>query len=188
MTPDKNTLIVGAAVLGLGVAALYVWKKGGAANAAAAVGQAAGSAAVAVVGGVATGTVNAVSNAVSLPTTDQTTTDPKVARWIIDNAGHFEATKWAGVPALAKALFMAPGSGYPPPAGSAAGKRFASLIAATTGPDTGDETARLLVRYPTGSSGASIYSGWTEPDYSFGSNTGQAAGLLGNTGNLYSLG
>lgn len=108
---EGTMLLVGGAIAL--VAVLYVVKKGPAGLAADGVKAAAGAA-----GAVATGTVDGVSQVVGLPTTEQTTTDPLVARWIIDNYGYLEATKWAGVPALWDASFMAAGTGTPPPAGS----------------------------------------------------------------------
>lgn len=156
MKVDKNLLMIGGGVALLGVIGLYVWKKGGVANAATAAGQAAGAAVVNVAGGVTSGAVGAVGSAVGLPTPSQTTTDASVARWLIDNAGHFEASKWSGAVAYAQALFMAPGSGTPPPENSPAGQQFKHLTYSRT--DTGDETARLMARYGT-SSPDTIYSG-----------------------------
>lgn len=107
-----------AAVLGLmavGAVGLWVWSKGGIKGAA----KAAGGAAVDAAGGVATGVVDGVSGAVGLPTTDDTTTDAAVARWIIDTHGYFTASKWAGVPALARAWAMDAGTGTPPQPGTA---------------------------------------------------------------------
>ena len=78
-----------------------------------------GKAAVGAAGAVVTGTVDAASTAVGIPTTEQTTTDPAVARWLIDNYGYLDASKWCGVPALFNGALMAAGTGTPPPAGSA---------------------------------------------------------------------
>lgn len=113
-------LVVGAALL-LGVgAAIYVWTRGGVANAAASLGSALASGAAGAVGGAVSGAVGAVGATVGLPTPDDTTTDAAVARWIIDKHGYFMATKWAGVPALVAAMGMDAGTGRPPPAGSQA--------------------------------------------------------------------
>lgn len=109
---DASSIIVLAA---LAAAGLYVWSKGGLAPAAAA----AGAAAVNAAGSAASGAVGAVGASVGLPTPDETTTDPAVARWLIDGYGYLEASKWAGAVALGRAAFMDAGSGTPPPAGSA---------------------------------------------------------------------
>lgn len=109
---DASAIIMLAA---LGAAGLYVWRMGGIAPAAAA----AGAAAVNAAGAAASGAVGAVGAAAGLPTPDETTTDPAVARWLIDGYGYFEASKWSGALALARAAFMDEGSGTPPPAGSA---------------------------------------------------------------------
>lgn len=58
-----------------------------------------------------------------------------------------EASKWSGAVAYARALFMDAGSGSLPPAGSDVARQFTHLL----GPrptNTGNETARLLNRYP----------------------------------------
>lgn len=136
-------ILGGVAVLG--AVGLYVWRKGGVAAAASSVGAGAVNAA----GGAVSGAVGAVGASVGLPTPQETTTDASVARWLIDNVGHFEASKWAGAPAYVKALFMEPGTGTPPPAGSPAAQQFAPQVRSSSAPDTGDETARLLARYPS---------------------------------------
>lgn len=104
----EGTVVLVAGGLAL-LAVWYVIRKGPAGIVQAAAGAA---------GQVVTGGVDAASTAVGIPTTEQTTTDPAVARWIIDNFGYFDASKWCGVPALWDASFMAEGSGTPPPAGS----------------------------------------------------------------------
>lgn len=146
MNAKLNPMILGitAAALGLGLVAVYVWSRG-VSGAASDVGKAA----VNLAGGVATGVVDGVSGAVGIPTTSDTTTDPLVARWIIDNYGYFEASKWAGAPALLKGWWMDAGTGKAPDAGSTLAKYLATLppvTAAETAVD--DETARLLNRYP----------------------------------------
>lgn len=70
-----------------------------------------------------------------------------MARWLIDNAGHMKASKWSGAVAYGRALFMDAGSGTPPPAGSDVARPFAHLLGSRA-TDAGDETARLLNRYP----------------------------------------
>lgn len=108
-----------AIVVGVGAAALlvaYVGRKGiGGAAAAAASGV------VSAAGGVVAGTASAIGEPFGLPTTEQTTRDPAVARWVIDHYGHWEASKWAGAGALAQALFMSEGEGRPPPPSSPLG-------------------------------------------------------------------
>ena len=136
-----------AAVFALGVA-FYVWKKGGIGGAASAAGAGVVDAGVAFVGGAATaagtaasGAVGAIGATVGLPTPMQTTTDPRVARWIIDNAGYWQASLWSGVPALWAASSLPAGSGTAPPPGSPIADAFPNAA-------TYDETARLLDRYP----------------------------------------
>ncbi|MDN3923328.1 hypothetical protein [Roseateles violae] len=151
---SRALLIVGGiAAAGL---ALYVVKKGGVAPAAAAIGETA----VKVAGGVATGAVGEIGATVGLPKPSQTTTDPAVSRWLIDNAGHVDASQWSGAGAYLRALFLPEGSGTPPPAGSDVARQFGGLLGARSS-DTGDETARLLARYPGAATRepSSIFSG-----------------------------
>lgn len=142
----QTALILGAA----GAAAYVAWRsyRGVSGMSAGGVASSVASGAVNAVGGVVSGAVGAVGSAVGLPTPSQTTTDAAVARWIIDNAGYWEASKWAGAPALFQAMTMTAGTGTPPPPGSAAAQAFSSQIARASAPDTGDETERLLRRYP----------------------------------------
>ncbi|MDN3921503.1 hypothetical protein [Roseateles violae] len=144
------------ALAGLAGVAAFVWHKGGIAKAA----EAVGAGVVNAAGGLVTGGVSAVSESVGLPTPAQTTTDAEVARWIIDNVGTFEASKWAGAPAFLTALTMASGSGKPPAADSPAGRALLGLVAPQA---SYDETARLAARYPApGGTGAeSIFNGAT---------------------------
>ncbi|MBP6899527.1 MAG: hypothetical protein KBC73_05530 [Burkholderiaceae bacterium] len=123
-------------LLGLAAAAavgLYVWRKGGVQQAAAG----AGAAVVEAAGGAASGAVGAVGAAVGLPTPSDTTTDAAVARWIIDNRGYFEASKWAGVPALVKAMTLDSSEGRAPDPASAAGK----ALGVGTPPQAAGQTA-----------------------------------------------
>lgn len=151
-----NRAIIIAGVGAAALAGLFIWKRGGIANAA----QAVGAGAVEAAGGVASGAVGAIGSAVGLPTPTQTTTSTAEARWLIDNAGHLEASKWAGAPAYAMALFQESGTGTAPAPNSEVGRAFAPLLAGRA-TDTGDETARLLARYPAPQSFApeSIFSG-----------------------------
>jgi hypothetical protein len=82
--------------------------------------------AVGLAGAVVTGTVDGVSEAIGIPTTDDTTTDPRVARYIIDHpdGGYWAASAWAGVPALVQGAAMPAWSGSPPPAGTKLARRF----------------------------------------------------------------
>jgi hypothetical protein len=91
---------------------------------------AAGKALVDVAGGAVTGVVTGVSEQIGLPTPTQTTTDPAVARWIIDDprGGYRQASMWASAVALAEAWAMPAGSGIPPPPGSAIAQRFPPYI------------------------------------------------------------
>jgi hypothetical protein len=113
-TPTDVAIVAG--LIGLVGVGLYVWHKGGIGKAAAA----AGAAAVDAAGDFTVGAVGEIGAAVGLPTPAETTTDPAVARWIIDhpNGGQFEASKWAGAPAYLRAQFLDAGSGTPPPEGS----------------------------------------------------------------------
>jgi hypothetical protein len=135
-----------ALIVALGaVAAFYVWRKGS-------IGAAASSAGAAVVnaaGGVASGAVGAIGASVGLPTPDQTTTDPAVARWLIDRAGYFTASQWAGVPALLSAWSMPAGSGTPPPPGSAIAAAFPP-VPMTTGDFTRTDHDMTPVPLPAG--------------------------------------
>ena len=128
-------------VAGAGVAGLWIWKQGGIANAAASL----GAGVVNTAGAVVSGGVGAIGSAVGLPTPADTTTEAEVARWLIDNVGQFEASKWAGAPAYLKAQFMAAGSGKPPAADSPAGREFLGKVAPVASYDEGD---RLAIRYP----------------------------------------
>jgi hypothetical protein len=112
----EGTALLVAGALAL-VAVLYVVKRGPG-QVAADAGKAAAGAVVAAAGGVATGVADAGSGALGIPTTEQTTTDPSVARWLIDNYGYLDASEWSGAPALLKGAWMEAGTGTPPPAGS----------------------------------------------------------------------
>lgn len=169
--------VIAAAVGAVALGAFYVWKKGGVSNAA----QAVGAGAVNAVGGVASGAVGAIGGAVGLPTPSQTTTDERVSRWIIDNVGHWEASQWSGAPAYIKALMLPAGSGTPPDPNSAAGREFAAYRASQV-TDTGDETERLLGRYPAPTS----YS--PETIFNGAGSFGAGAGLgLGGFGDLWTV-
>ena len=132
LTPNGLLVLAGLAVAG--VATFYVLKTGGL-----------GKAAVTAVGDITSGAVGAIGAAVGLPTPDETTTDPAVARWIIDHpqGGQFEASKWAGASTYLAAMSMASGSGNPPPTGTGLAARFPVLPQASY-----DESARLARRYP----------------------------------------
>lgn len=109
-----------AAVVGAGLLAWYVYRKGGLGKAAGAAGAAIGGAAVRVVGGAATGAMDAASAAVGIPGPSDTITEPRVVRWVIDTYGYMTASQWAGLPALISAAAMSSGSGVPPAQGTAA--------------------------------------------------------------------
>ncbi len=113
----EGTTLMAAGLVAL-VAVIYVFKRGPG-QVAADAGKAAAGAVAAAAGGVATGVADAGSGVVGIPTTEQTTTDPSVARWLIDNYGYWDAVKWSGAPALFSAIGMDAGTGTPPPAGSA---------------------------------------------------------------------
>jgi len=132
LTPTSVAVIGGLAALA--AFALYAWKKGGI-----------GAAAVDAVGSITSGAVGEIGATVGLPKPSQTTTDPAVARWIIDHplGGVMAASSWAGAPAFLKALTMPAGSGTPPPVGSELAARFPELPQASY-----DETERLAKRTP----------------------------------------
>jgi hypothetical protein len=115
---------------------LYVAKRGGLVEAA----KGAGAAVVDAAGAAASGAVGAIGASAGLPTPDETTTDPAVARWLIDNAGQLAASKWASAGAYLRAQLMAAGSGTAPAPGSTIAKAFPSA--------SYDESDRLLKRYP----------------------------------------
>jgi hypothetical protein len=135
--------LVVAAVGLAGAAALAWWvsRQGGIASAAQRIGAGAVGAVIDTAGGVTAGAVGAIGAQVGLPTPAQTTTDASVARWIIDNHGHWAASQWAGAPAYARAVFMDAGTGTPPAAGSPAALGLPTLASY-------DETDRLARRYP----------------------------------------
>lgn len=124
-TPDMSgfplPLVLG--LLAVGGAGLYIMSKGGISGAA----QALGAGAVTAAGAVATGAVDAAGQAVGLNPLGDMVTDPGQARWVIDQYGYLEASKWCGVPALVKGWAMDAGTGTPPPAGSAVLKAHAAV-------------------------------------------------------------
>lgn len=131
--PPLSYALAGLAVVGVG---LYVWKRGGIANAVAGAGSAiVGAADQAVAGG-----VGAVGAVVGLPTPSQTTTDAAVARWLIDSQGWFTASKWSSAGALISGMAMSPGTGTAPAPGSMLDRQFPHADY--------DETDRLKSRYP----------------------------------------
>lgn len=113
-------LSVALVALGAGAVLFYVWKKGGVSQAASAAGSAVVSAGV----GAATGVVGGLGEVAGLPLPSDTTTDPRVARWLIDREGYFTASQWVGLPALWAAASLPAGSGTAPPAGSAIARAF----------------------------------------------------------------
>lgn len=152
LSPNGLLVLVGLAAAG--VVAFYVIRKGGL-----------GSAAVGLVGDVATGAVGEIGAAVGLPRPTQTTTDPAVARWIMDHplGGYFEASKWSGAPALLSASFMASGSGTAPPDGSELAARFPVLPQASY-----DETDRLAKRYPAAAATGDWFTDEEARQYEYG--------------------
>ena len=133
-----GTVAILAGVGALGIAALYVWRKGSLNAAGQSLGTAAVEAASGVVQGIGQATgqvftqgVGAVGSSVGLPTPSETVDDARVVRWIIDNVGYFEGSKWGTAAAFWSALMMADGSGVPPPAGSAAALAFGRSASST---------------------------------------------------------
>jgi hypothetical protein len=145
MKLNTGTMAAVAIIGGAAVIGLYVWKRGGVAQAAQGAGEAIGGAVIDLGGGAVSGVVGGVSSAVGLPTPSDTTTDASVARWIIDNFGYWEASKWCGVPALVKGAAMDAGTGKAPPANSPAGREFLPRVVPQA---SYDETDRLARRYP----------------------------------------
>lgn len=123
--PASAVLVLAAGI----AAALYVWKKGGLAHAA----HDLAAGAVDAAGAAASGAVGAIGSSVGLPTPDETTSDPRVARYLVDRMGWLFASKWSSAAALFGAASLDVGSGTPPPAGSA-------LAAALPQLSTGDFT------------------------------------------------
>lgn len=118
----QTEFITGVAI----AASIYVLLKGGIGNAVSALTAGAVSTAGDVAVGVATGAVTGASDVIGIPSPSQTTTDPAVARWIIDypTGGVLKASQWASASAFAQALTLPSGSGVPPPAGSAVAAAF----------------------------------------------------------------
>ncbi|MBN8506126.1 MAG: hypothetical protein J0L58_16805 [Burkholderiales bacterium] len=121
------------AVAGLAAGAWVLWRASSAASgAAAAVGDAFGSVSDAV-GQVGEGLYSFTfapppeRGWLEMGQGDEVTSDPAVARWLIDRVGWWDASKWATAGALWTASGMPAGSGRRPPAGSAAGRQFASV-------------------------------------------------------------
>lgn len=107
-------------VLGLVAIGAWIFTRGGLSNAAIAAGEAAVGAISDAATGAVAGTASGIGKVVGLPGVTQTTDDPYIARWIIDqpNGGNFEASKWASSSAFLNALTIPEGQGSPPPAGS----------------------------------------------------------------------
>lgn len=82
--------------------------------------------AVAVGGEVVKGVVDETGQQVGLPALSDMTTDPYVARYIMDhpNGGQIAASVWSSLPALARAEFLPQYSGHMPDVGSAIYKKF----------------------------------------------------------------
>jgi hypothetical protein len=82
--------------------------------------------AVAAGGEVVKGVVDEGGQAVGLPALENMTTDPYVARYIMDhpNGGQLDASIWASLPAFAQAQFLPQYSGHMPPLGSVIYNKF----------------------------------------------------------------
>lgn len=102
-------------ILSLGVVG-FILLNGGFAGAA----QATGKALVDAAGNVIKGGVDGIGQGFDLPALSIITTDPAVARYIIDapNGGTFQASEYASALAFIKGSAMPAGSGTPPPANS----------------------------------------------------------------------
>lgn len=104
---ESELLILG----GVGLL-VYVLMKGGVANAF----QSIGSGLVNAAGGAAVGAVDATGQAVGLPALSDITTDPYVARYIMDHpdGGWLSASKWSSAAALAQGTMLPQYSGHIP--------------------------------------------------------------------------
>lgn len=82
--------------------------------------------AVAVGGEVVKGVVDETGQQVGLPALADLTTDPYVARYIMDhpNGGQLAASVWSSLPALARAEFLPQYSGHMPDPGTAIYQKF----------------------------------------------------------------
>lgn len=100
----------------------YIVLQGGVGSAA----KAAGAAVVDAATGATVGVVGAIGEAVGLPLPEDLTTDPMVARWIIDSpdGGYGLASVWSSAGAFAQSLALPRGSGQPPPEGTKIAMRF----------------------------------------------------------------
>lgn len=125
---NPNAVLIGAGLLAMGGLVLFVWTRGGIAPAA----QAAAGALVDAGSAAVTGAVGAAGAQVGLPLPSDTTTDASVARWMIDNHGHFEASRWASAGAYARGWWMDAGTGTPPPAGSPVAVKFGTGASPST--------------------------------------------------------
>ena len=117
---------VNVVALGAGaVLVLYVMRNG-AAGAAKGLAHGAVGIATDIAGGAVVGVLDGVSEAVGIPTPEETTTNPAVARYIIDHpqGGQVDASLWASATAYVKALFMDEGTGTPPPPNTKLAARF----------------------------------------------------------------
>lgn len=139
---ESELILLG--LLGVGI---WIFAKGGLANAAAAIGEGAVGAITNAASGVTTGVVTGVSKTVGLPTPSETTDDPYIARWIIDqpNGGKFEASKYATSSAFINALTIPEGQGAPPAVGSPLWIRFGGTVI-----DSGTGLPVFDPGYPTG--------------------------------------
>jgi hypothetical protein len=81
---------------------------------------------VAASGEVVTGVVDEGGRIVGLPALADLTTDPYVARYIMDHpdGGHFAASVWASLPAFAQAEFLPTYSGHMPAPDSTIYRKF----------------------------------------------------------------
>ena len=120
MSRDDFDPMMLAILGGIGVA-LYVWKNGVAGAA-----RNAGGALVDAAAGAFEGGVSSAGNVFGLPSYDQVTNDPHVARWILDspNGGYMAVSMYATPISTAQALQLPKGSGTPPPAGTKIAQLF----------------------------------------------------------------
>lgn len=88
-----------------------------------------------IIGGVFKGAIDETGQAIGLPALSDITTDPGVARWIIDapRGGYLAASEWSSAAALFKATTMPAGSGTPPAANSKIGQLFPPVIESAGG-------------------------------------------------------
>jgi hypothetical protein len=114
------------AIIGGVAAVIYLIWKNGVAGAAQKLTSAAGDAII----GAGSGVVSSIGKGVGLPGYEDITTDPRVARWIVDSprGGYLQASLYSTPVALASAIGMPVGSGIAPPQGTKIAEMFPQYV------------------------------------------------------------